>query len=151
MIVKKTSVLPAPRNIIFAKLTELKTLQFIAKPYATFEPVDTVDNFKWQVGGESSYKFRLFGFIPFGVHKIHIDRFDEEYVSSREGNPHVPVWNHEIFLEKQDDDRTLYTDKVTIKAGWKTFFVWLWANCFYAHRQRRWKKMLAMIKPDLKK
>lgn len=27
--------------------------------------------------------------------------------------------------------------------------VWLWANCFYAHRQRRWKKLLTNIKCDL--
>lgn len=149
MTVKKTSILPAPRSIIFAKLTELKTLQYIAKPYATLEPVNGADDFKWQVGGKSSYKFRLLGFILFGVHTIHIERFDEECVSSREGNPHVPVWNHEIFLEKRGENSTLYTDKVTIKAGWKTFFVWLWANCFYAHRQRRWKKLLANIKCDL--
>ena len=149
MTVKKTSILPAPRSIIFAKLTELKTLQYIAKPYATFEPLNAAKDFKWEVGGESSYKFRLFGFVPFGVHTIHIERFDEEYVSSREGNPHVPVWNHEIFLEKQGENRTLYTDRVTIKADWKTFFVWLWANCFYAHRQGRWKKLLVNKRNDI--
>ncbi len=149
MIVKKTSVLPAPRSIVFEKLTELKTLHYIAKPYAILEPVNAAKDLKWQVGGESSYKFRLFGFIPFGVHTIHIERFDEECVSSCEGNPHVPVWNHEIFLEKRGESSTLYTDKVTIKAGWKTFFVWLWANCFYAHRQMRWEKLLTNIKFDL--
>lgn len=41
--VKKTSVFPAPREIVFAKLQELSTLQYIAAPYATFTPVDPDD------------------------------------------------------------------------------------------------------------
>ncbi|MBE7004664.1 MAG: hypothetical protein E7425_10385 [Ruminococcaceae bacterium] len=31
-----------------------------------------------------------------------------------------------------------YTDRVEIRAGWITPFIWLWANAFYAHRQRKW-------------
>ena len=34
------------------------------------------------------------------------------------------------------------TDRVEIHAGWKTVFVWLWANAFYAHRQRKWIRLL---------
>jgi len=40
--------------------------------------------------------------IPFGTHTIHIVRFDPEVVSSREGNEHVPVWNHEITMDVFD-------------------------------------------------
>lgn len=29
-----------------------------------------------------------------------------------------------------------------IHAGWKTVFVWLWAKMFYAHRQRKWIRLL---------
>jgi len=29
-----------------------------------------------------------------------------------------------------------------IHAGWKTFFVWLWVRAFYAHRQRKWIRLL---------
>lgn len=143
MIVQKTSIFPASRITIFENLLKLETLQYIAFPYATFTPLDVDSSFKWGVGTTSSYKFKLFGFIPMGIHTIKIERFDEKTgVSSKEGNQFVPVWNHEIFLEEIDEKNTKYTDKVTIKAGWKTFFVWLWANAFYAHRQRRWKKTL---------
>ena len=48
-----------------------------------------------------------------------------------------------MSLGEIDEKNTEYTDRVTIKAGWKTFFVWLWANAFYAHRQRRWKKLIS--------
>lgn len=141
MIVQKTSVFPASRETVFRKLLQLKTLQYIAKPFASFEPVS--EEMKvWAVGSISAYRFKLFGFIPYGTHTIHIVRFDPDGVSSREGNEHVPVWNHDITLLPIDQDHTRYTDRVEIKAGWKTCFIWLWANAFYAHRQRKWIALL---------
>ena len=141
MIVRKSSVFPASRDVVFEKLQRLETLQAIAKPYASFEPVGAAEPV-WTVGGTSAYRFRLFGVIPFGTHTIHIVRFDPEGVSSREGNEHVPVWNHDITMIPLDDHHTKYTDRVEIRAGWKTPFVWLWAKAFYAHRQRKWISLL---------
>ena len=141
MIVQKSSLFPAPRVTVFRKLQQLETLQLIAKPFATFEPVgETVST--WEVGSTSAYRFRLFGLIPYGTHTIHILRFDPDGVSSREGNAHVPVWNHEISLVEKDESHTLYTDRVEIRAGWKTAFIWLWANAFFAPRQRKWVRLL---------
>lgn len=141
MIVKKSSVFPASRDVVFKKLQKLKTLQYIAKPYATFEPVGAAEPV-WTADSTSAYRFRLFGMIPFGTHTIRIIRFDPEGVSSREGNEHVPVWNHDITLIPLDADHTKYTDRVEIRAGWQTPFIWLWANAFYAHRQRKWISLL---------
>lgn len=141
MIVQKTSVFPASRETVFQKLQQLETLQYIAKPFASFEPVS--EEMKvWTVDSTSSYRFKLFGCIPYGTHKIHIVRFDPDGVSSRESNEHVPVWNHDISLIEIDQEHTRYTDRVEIQAGWKTVFVWLWANAFYSHRQRRWIGLL---------
>ena len=132
MIVQKTSVFPAGRDAVFQKLQKLETLQYIAWPFATFAPV----------GSTSSYRFRLFGVIPFGTHTIHIVRFNPEGIRSREANEHVPVWNHDIIIAPVDANHTEYTDRVEIRAGWKTAFIWVWANAFYAHRQRKWIRLL---------
>ena len=140
MTVRKTSVFPAPREEVLSRLQRLETLQYIAAPYATFVPVEN-SNFVWKTGAVSSYRFRLFGIIPFGVHTIRIERFDADGIQSRESNPHVPVWDHLITL-KDMGEQTGYTDEVEIRAGWKTIFIWLWANAFYAHRQRKWIKLL---------
>ena len=141
MTVQKSSVFPASRDVVFQKLQRLETLQAIARPYATFEPVGSADAV-WTVGSVSSYRFRLFGILPFGTHTIRILRFDAEGISSREGNEHVPVWNHDIALVPLARNRTRYTDRVEIHAGWKTVLVWLWAKSFYAHRQRKWIRLL---------
>ena len=141
MIVRKTSVFPASRRIVFSKLQELKTLQYIARPYAVFIPVSPAPSM-WAVGNESCFRLKLWGIIPFGIHTIQVVRVDPGGISSRERNPHVPVWNHDIALIAVDEQHTEYTDSVEIHAGWKTFFVWLWAKAFYRHRQRKWIKAL---------
>ncbi len=141
MIVEKTSVFPAAKQEVFGRLQKLETLQYISKPYATFESAEE-DISVWTVGSTSSYRLKLFGFISCGTHTIHIARFDPEGISSREGNEHVQVWNHDIMLVPMDESHTEYTDRVEIKAGWKTLFVWLWANAFYRHRQRKWIRLL---------
>ena len=141
MIVRKSSFFPAPREEVFARLQRLETLQYIAAPYATFTPAEKNAGLSWKEGATSYYRFRLFGFIPFGVHSIRIERFDRNGIQSRESNPYVPVWDHLIMLEDQGD-QTKYTDEVEIHAGWKTVFIWLWAKAFYAHRQRKWIRLL---------
>ncbi|MBR3358083.1 MAG: hypothetical protein IKG46_09695 [Solobacterium sp.] len=141
MKVTKSSVFPASRDTVFEKLQKPETLQYIAEPYAAFEPVEAAEPV-WTAGRSSAYRFRLFGVIPFGTHTIHIVRFDPEGVCSHEGNEHVPVWNHEITMIPLDGNHTKYTDQVEMQAGWKTPFIWLWANAFYAHRQRKWIRLL---------
>ena len=116
MIVRRTSVFPSGRDVIFQKIRKLETLQYIAKPYATFEPEGNSLGI-WETGSTSSYHFKLFGIIPFGTHTIHIICFEPEKISSHEGNEHVPVWNHDIMMEIIDDNHTKYTDRVEIGAG----------------------------------
>ena len=142
MKVVKTSVFPASREEVFDKLQKLSLLQYIAKPYATFTPVGEQISV-WKAGASSAYKLRLFGLIPFGTHKINVVSFDmDEGIYTHEGNEYVPVWNHRIVLKEMGDKQCLYSDIVEIDAGWKTLFVYLWAKSFYAHRQRRWIKLL---------
>ena len=142
MILIKTSIFPASKEIVFGKLQRLELLQHIAKPYATFTPIGERISV-WESGKSTAYKFKLFGIIPFGLHTINVLSFDlEDGVYTHEGNVHVPVWNHRIVLYGLPDNRCLYTDIVKIDAGWKTLFVYLWAKCFFAHRQRKWIKLL---------
>ena len=142
MVVVRSSVFPASKKDVFRKLQKLRLLQYIAWPYATFTPVGEKIS-EWKAGTRSSYKFRLFGVIPFGTHTINVISFDKEKgIYTHEGNEHVPTWNHRIILEEISDCQCLYSDVVEIGAGWKTVFVYLWAKCFYAHRQRKWIRLL---------
>ena len=146
MIIIKTSIFPASKEKVFGKLQRLELLQHIAKPYATFTPIGEKISV-WESGKSSAYKFKLFGIIPFGTHRINVLSFDmDDGIYTHEGNELVPVWNHRIVLNGLPDNRCIYTDIVEIEAGWKTLFVYLWAKCFYAHRQKRWIRLLKETK-----
>ena len=82
MIVIKTSLFPASKDEVFNKLQKLKLLQYIAWPYATFTPVGEAISV-WKEGTSSSYRFKLFGIIPFGTHKINVIDFDKELLIKR--------------------------------------------------------------------
>ena len=77
MIVIKTSIFPATKDEVFNKLQKLKLLQYIAWPYATFTPVGEKISV-WRAGTSSAFKFKLFGIIPFGTHKIKVISFDKD-------------------------------------------------------------------------
>ena len=140
--VKKTSIFPASREKVFSLLKQLETLQFIASPYASFTSIDDNKEFVWQEGMVFKFKFKLFGIIPYGIHTINVIKFDNE-IYTNESNTHVPIWNHRITLKECNDGKTEYTDEVEIGAGWKTLFIYLWAKCFYSHRQKKWIKLLS--------
>lgn len=140
--VYKKSTFPADINTVFNLLTDLKTLQYIAFPYAIFEPIEDGQYVTWKEGQTFSFQFKLFGFIPYGIHTIHVIDFRKHRIFTNESNTHVPIWNHRIDLKDNGDGTTEYTDEVTINAGCKTILVWLWAKAFYSHRQKKWLKLL---------
>jgi hypothetical protein len=47
MTVRKSSIFPASVEEIYDKLVKLETLQHIAYPYATFEPVNGENELLW--------------------------------------------------------------------------------------------------------
>lgn len=137
-----TSRLPASAETIWPLLTKIETLRYIAAPLATFTP--RTDDAIWQEGATLQFRLRLFGFLPMGMHTIHVRRFDASThsVYTEETNRWVPVWNHTITLAPAPDGTTLYTDIVAIDAGPRSGLISLWSRWFYRHRQRRWHRLL---------
>ena len=142
MTIKKTVAFPVKKSKVFELLQRFDTLAYIAKPYATFESVDGQTELVWEVGRSFSFDFKMFGFIPLGVHVINVKEFNPDNIYTNEGNLFCPVWNHRIILKEIADIKTEYTDEVEIGAGWKTPLVCLWAKAFYSHRQKKWIKLL---------
>ena len=125
MTIKKTAAFPVKKSKVFELLQRFNTLAYIAKPYATFESVDGQTELVWEVGRSFSFDFKMFGFIPLGVHVINVKEFNPDNIYTNEGNLFCPVWNHRIILKETADGKTEYTDEVEIGAGWKTPFVYL--------------------------
>lgn len=143
-MISKTSIFPASKEEVLEKLKALRTLQYIAAPFASFSVLNGSNDLIWSQGKEFAFYLKLFGFLPLGIHRIRVVEFDTVTgrIYTQESNKHVPVWNHSILLTSTQAGETLYTDEVEIDAGWKTPIVYGWAKCFYAHRQKKWRKLL---------
>ena len=57
----------------------------------------------------------------------------------------IRKWDHWITVAPNPDGSTDYRDEVEISAGVLTPFVWIFAQLFYRHRQRRWRGLAATL------
>lgn len=145
MIVMVSSDFNASADLVFQKVMQPSLLVEVASPVIRFEPImpDELPTI-WNIDQEYIFKIYLFKIIPMGLHRIQLVKIDgkNKQISSMETGKIAKVWNHTIIIEKDTDGNARYTDIVEIKAGVVTFFVYLFAQLFYRHRQRKWKNLL---------
>jgi len=93
---------------------------------------------------------RLFFFhiFPSWKHRllvVKVDDVNKELYSNENGGP-IKIWNHLIKIEPEADQSCKYTDQIEIEAGLLTPFVWGYAHVFYRYRQKRWRKLIQLLK-----
>lgn len=129
---------------IFDELLDPVSWIHVSNPLLKVKLLD-YDEFpnSWEVETPYRFKLRMFGFIPLGIHTIRLVTIDKEagLVESQESGQLAKVWNHTIKVEQDEVQRTVYTDELEIRAGILTGIVWILAQIFYRHRQRRWRKL----------
>ncbi len=129
----------------------LALLDHLASPMLVFRPVDPPQaRERWHLG---PHRFRLLvgGRLPIGEHTIDVQRVvaDTAGVGADPVVWHdagysdlIRVWDHRVELE-DTYAMTRYTDVVEVHAGPLTIPAWLFARAFYAHRQRRLRRLVA--------
>lgn len=152
--VKLTTDLDVPAERAWAEVRTSRLLDHVAAPLQAFEPVEPpVLPDVWQEG-RYLVRLRMFGVLPIGMQWIVIsfpDASPERYQLRDNGHGSlVSTWDHLITIEPLAADRCRYTDEVEVRAGLLTPFVWAFARLFYAHRQRRWRRLVATRFADLK-
>jgi len=147
LIVELTTHLPCDPKQVIEQVKTSRLLRYVAAPLIVFKPI-SYSGFptEWHEGTHW-VKLFLWGIIPMGKQAIVIS-----YPSPREAdtfvlrdNGHsalIKTWDHLITVQPCEGG-TCYTDRVDVKAGVLTPFVWLFARIFYAHRQRRWRHLVA--------
>lgn len=145
MIVDVSTFLPAKPEKLEAHLRSSRLLIYVASPIVKFIPCgNTQLPERWE---EGTYwvALRLFGFIPFGKQAVVISYPESQNSFSLRDKGHsslVKKWDHRITVDPLGSG-SLYRDHVSINAGVFTFFIWAFAQLFYRHRQRRWRKLVA--------
>lgn len=119
-----------------------RLLLHVAKPLVTFVPIEPAQLPGTWTDGTYWVSLRLFGIIPFGKQAIVISYPSSAPFTLRD-NGHsamIRTWDHVITITPSGNG-TLYRDRVAIEAGMLTPIMWLFAQLFYRHRQRRWRRL----------
>ncbi|MEM1132433.1 MAG: hypothetical protein AAGH53_05820 [Pseudomonadota bacterium] len=121
-------------------------LDYIAHPLIRFTPKSGKPfPESW---GEGEYRawMWLFGLLPVGWQAIHISfpkpQNDTHFIRDNGYGPLIKRWDHRIEIRADGDD-THYTDRVIIEAGLLTPVIATFAQVFFKHRQKRWRKLVA--------
>ncbi len=131
-----------PRDAI-EQVKSSRLLLHVAKPLVTFVPIEPSQLPHTWADGTYWVSLRLFGIIPFGKQAVVISYPSSAPFTLRD-NGHsalIQKWDHVITIVPSGDG-TLYRDTVAIDAGVLTPFMWLFAQVFYRHRQRRWRQLV---------
>jgi hypothetical protein len=83
--------------------------------------------------------------LPANRHTLHLETVDHDArtVQTREHGGALRTWDHTIRVDPLTETTCRYTDEVEIEAGRLTPVAHAIANAFFAHRQRRWHKLVA--------
>ncbi|MBD3197817.1 MAG: hypothetical protein GF317_22390 [Candidatus Lokiarchaeota archaeon] len=149
MIMKKSTKYDCKPELMFKEILDPSNFQEITEPLLSFIPLDNTEGYptKWEENDELHVNLILFGVISLGKHSIKVVNIGKYHnglylIQSQEGGEFTEIWNHDVIVERLDNDTTKYTDIIKLKAGLKTPFVWIFAKLFYWHRQRKWRKIL---------
>lgn len=147
MRVTLSTILDIPAERAFAEVETSRLLEHVAAPLQVFEPVDPPALPARWAEGSFLVRLKMFGLVPIGTQWIVITvpaRGPDRYQVRDNGHGTlVSRWHHLITIEPLAADRCRYTDEVEVRAGVLTPFVWAFARLFYAHRQRRWRRLVA--------
>lgn len=147
MRLRLATALPVPAECAWELVQTSALLEHVAAPVMRFVPVEPAT--LPAVWSDGTYRVRplLFGLLPLGHQWIVIGRpavgagFHRLRDNGR--GSLARRWDHLITIEPAGADGCRYTDEVEVEAGVLTPFVWLFAQLFYRHRQRRWRALAA--------
>lgn len=141
------SIFAAPADRIWDEVQTPRLLNYVTRGRIAFDPIDPPRFPERWAEGEYRVAMRGFGFVPLGKQTIGIElpppRSDTRIVRDNGRGQLFRTWDHWIFIEPLDAQRTRYTDRVTFDAGFLNLLAKPFVRDFYRHRQARWKRLIA--------
>ncbi|WOE75319.1 hypothetical protein [Alterisphingorhabdus coralli] len=140
-----TTHLAAPPETVRQHVGTSRLLNYITRPLIRFTPkAGQAFPEDWTPGEYKAWMW-LFGLLPVGWQAIRISFPEPEnatqFIRDNGYGPLIKRWDHMIEI-RSDGDGTHYTDRVIIEAGLLTPLIAAFAQVFYGHRQKRWRKLV---------
>ena len=143
--IEVSTQLAAAPDEIWAHTRRPDVLTYVSRGMISFTPIDPPTWPTVWAPGEHRAAMRVFG-MPMGEQVIGIE-YPPPVGTTRRMRDNgrgrgIPVWDHMIEVAPEGDG-TRYTDRVRIEAGLRTLLVATFARRLYAHRQARWRRLVA--------
>ncbi|MFV0492358.1 MAG: hypothetical protein ACK5M4_11115 [Pseudorhodobacter sp.] len=143
--IELTTILDQDADRLWQIAMRTELLDFVTYPLVKFTPLEPASLPEIWVAGEYRLAMRLFGVLPIGWQVISISfpvpEGQTRYLRDNGHGRFIRRWDHLISIAPEGA-KTRYTDRVEIEAGILTGLVALCARLFYAHRQRRWRRLV---------
>lgn len=140
-----TTTLPCHPDKVWARVQTSALLLHVAFPMIRFTPLNGTRLPRVWKPGEYRVRMWLLGFIPVGWQAVVIStpapEGERRFIRDNGYGPLVRRWDHLITIAPGERGTTIYTDRVIIEAGLLTPVVAMFAELFYAFRQRRWREL----------
>ncbi|APX10378.1 hypothetical protein [Tateyamaria omphalii] len=144
--IELSTFLDAPPDRVWDALHTPRLLSFVAHPILRFDPVEPAQLPERWVDGDYIVRMTWRGVVPLGRQVIRISHPEGaegvRYIRDNGSSAIIRRWDHLVSVAPEGAG-TRYTDRVTIEAGVLTWAVARFARSFYAHRQRRWRQLVA--------
>lgn len=144
MDLRHVSLLPCSYERARTEVEKPRLLSMLSAPVLAYGPLDPPT---WPaVWGERSYRvaLTLAGRLGIGEHTLVMDVVEDGpdafEIVDHGFSDLISMWEHRLRIERFNG-MTRYSDSVRIRAGVLTPLVWLFAWGFYAHRQKRLRRL----------
>jgi hypothetical protein len=148
------SVLPCGADQAWEAVQTSALLEEICAPLIYFKP-DRGEEIpeRWSQETPNRLRPKMFGVLPLATRTLAWERIDQQKreIQTREHDAMIRRWDHRIHVEPAGDNECRYTDDIEIQAGVLTPLVWLWAEWFYRHRQKRWRAVAQRLAREAQK
>jgi hypothetical protein len=146
VIVRRSCDLDAPAQVVWRTVQTPQAFVHVAAPVLRFPVAERVHR-PWRTGDAIVGWTWLLGVVPFSRHHLAVAAIDDEAMTldSDEHGGVVRVWRHHIAVTPLTDATCRYVDEIDIDAGPLTPVVAAFARVFYAHRQRRWRRLAPLL------
>lgn len=149
MRIALSTILDAPVDQAWAAARTPALFRHVSAPMIGFRPKDPATLPAIWHEGRFLVTMLLGGVLPIGDQWIVIEFAEADESAGRyvlRDNGHsasIRRWDHRLTLQARPDGRTDYSDVLDLEAGWTTPVVWLFAQAFYRHRQKRLRALAA--------
>jgi len=145
--IERSVALPIAAPTAWRLMRRSATFAFVAAPLLRVrDPLPE----RFAAGESLRLRLAVPGGLPAGWHELRVESVDEGElaIQTRERGPLLRRWDHRLSVVATGAASCRYTDEVELDAGRLTALVAPLARAFFAHRQRRWGALAAVLAPE---